>query len=159
MAPGCGWCPGIAKAILETGRGRLFEFWRDVITARPSSFGALRPLHSVSGHCPLSGRLFVIKCGIYQAFVKTFMPHRCCVPRCKGNYATGPLVRVYGFPKDEDLRRKWLRAIHRDQFSPTKHSKVSSLHLYVYMYTRTRICMRLCCLQVFIMTAPSKIFG
>ncbi|XP_035223029.1 THAP domain-containing protein 6-like [Stegodyphus dumicola] len=56
------------------------------------------------------------------------MPGRCCVPLCKGNYPTGPKVSVFSFPKNEDLKREWLSAIQRKDFSPKKSSKVCELH-------------------------------
>ncbi|XP_049816486.1 uncharacterized protein LOC126263437 [Schistocerca nitens] len=56
------------------------------------------------------------------------MVYKCCVPRCNGNYPNGPKVHVFSFPNDENLRRKWIAAIHRDAFSPTKYSKVCELH-------------------------------
>lgn len=34
----------------------------------------------------------------------------------------------YGFPKDTTLKGKWIRAISRQNFSPTAHSKVCHLH-------------------------------
>ena len=53
------------------------------------------------------------------------MPYKCCVPECKGNYKSGPRVAVFSFPKDEDLRQKWIHAIKRKDFFPSKTSKVS----------------------------------
>lgn len=53
------------------------------------------------------------------------MPFMCCVPRCKGNYADGPKVSVFSFPTDEPTKRKWINAIKREDFIPTKASKVS----------------------------------
>ncbi|XP_045110305.1 uncharacterized protein LOC123504081 isoform X3 [Portunus trituberculatus] len=56
------------------------------------------------------------------------MPSTCCVPYCKGNYKTGPRVSVYRFPQQPELRRKWLQAIKRKPFTPTRHSRVCELH-------------------------------
>jgi len=53
------------------------------------------------------------------------MPDRCCVPRCKDNYDNGPKVHVFKFPSDEALKQKWLYAIRRDNFVPTRNNKVS----------------------------------
>jgi len=38
------------------------------------------------------------------------MLFRCCVPRCKGNYSSGPKVglHVFKFPNDEALKQKWI---------------------------------------------------
>ncbi|XP_076053922.1 uncharacterized protein LOC143032780 [Oratosquilla oratoria] len=56
------------------------------------------------------------------------MPNKCCVPHCKGNYQTGPQVSAFSFPNDEDLRARWLRAIRRADFTPTRQTKVCELH-------------------------------
>ncbi|XP_077512600.1 uncharacterized protein LOC144123693 [Amblyomma americanum] len=53
---------------------------------------------------------------------------RCCVPGCRGNYDTGPKVRVFAFPKDASRRESWIRAIPRKDFTPSVHSKVCELH-------------------------------
>ncbi|GBP16361.1 ADP-ribosylation factor-like protein 6 [Eumeta japonica] len=64
----------------------------------------------------------------------------CCVVVIQCDY---PLQRVYNssvsvfFPKDEDLRRKWIRAIHRKDFVPTAHSKVCQLHFTEDQIRRT----------------------
>ncbi|XP_047116143.1 uncharacterized protein LOC124796100 [Schistocerca piceifrons] len=63
------------------------------------------------------------------------MVYKCCVPRCRGNYGTGPKVMLFSFPKDANLRWKWLSAIHRDNFQPTEHTKVCELH-----FTESDIC-------------------
>ena len=48
----------------------------------------------------------------------------CCVLNCKDNYKTGPKVQVFGFPKEEEQKRKWLYSIERQDFTPRKTSKV-----------------------------------
>ena len=56
------------------------------------------------------------------------MPHTwCCVPKCsnKGGHK---------FPNDVDLRKKWMIAIKRDQWTPTKHSLVCKSHFTVDDY-------------------------
>jgi hypothetical protein len=61
------------------------------------------------------------------------MPRSCCVPGCKSNYtstlkAGGKLVSAFLFPKDETLKAKWLNAIPRSDWTPSKHSVVCCLH-------------------------------
>ena len=53
------------------------------------------------------------------------MPYRCCVPRCNGNYSSSSKVTVFGFPKEEEMKKKWLNAIKRKDFEPSPSSKVS----------------------------------
>ncbi|XP_076686203.1 uncharacterized protein LOC143378372 [Andrena cerasifolii] len=60
------------------------------------------------------------------------MPRRCCVPGCKGNYdstlKSDNYISVFLFPKNEELQKKWVAAIPRKQWTPTKYSAVCSLH-------------------------------
>ena len=53
------------------------------------------------------------------------MPFKCVVPFCKGNYRNGPKVSVFSFPNDKKLCEKWIYAIRREHFLPTKNSRVS----------------------------------
>ncbi|CAN8030053.1 unnamed protein product, partial [Ixodes persulcatus] len=65
------------------------------------------------------------------------MPDKCCVPACSINYRTGEKAQVFSFPKDEVLRTKWLRAIPRKYFAPTKNNKVCALHFVESCLERT----------------------
>lgn len=58
------------------------------------------------------------------------MPFRCCAPSCSGNYGYGdaPKVAVFSFPEDENIRKQWVKAIPRADFTPSKSSKVCELH-------------------------------
>lgn len=59
------------------------------------------------------------------------MPRKCCVPNCKSNYKSNQSVgsiSTFSFPKDEQLKKQWLRVIPRQDWSPTKYSAVCSLH-------------------------------
>lgn len=56
------------------------------------------------------------------------MPNKCCVPGCKGNYTSENKVAVFSFPTDNSLRKKWISAIPRKNFTPTKHTKVCESH-------------------------------
>lgn len=42
---------------------------------------------------------------------------KCSVPSCCGNYDDENKVAVFGFPSDEALRKKWLHAIPREDFT------------------------------------------
>lgn len=57
------------------------------------------------------------------------MPTSCCIPGCKSNYnSKPPSISVFLFPNDEVLRQKWLSAIHRADFIPSKRSVVCIKH-------------------------------
>lgn len=60
------------------------------------------------------------------------MVYKCFVPNCRGNYSKGPKVSTFGFPKQEELRRKWLAAIPRD-YEVTKYSRVSLIFYYLIL--------------------------
>jgi hypothetical protein len=50
---------------------------------------------------------------------------------CKSGYGRTKLppgVRAYVFPKDEERRRKWIKAIPRSNWSPSAKAVVCSLH-------------------------------
>lgn len=56
------------------------------------------------------------------------MPSHCCIRSCRGNYPDGPKVSVYSFPKSDDMIRKWLKFVNRnDLLHPTKHTRCSIL--------------------------------
>nr|CAI5839421.1 unnamed protein product [Callosobruchus analis]CAI5839423.1 unnamed protein product [Callosobruchus analis] len=58
------------------------------------------------------------------------MVNKRCVPNCTGNYkSSGRNVHIFKFPKDKNLREKWLRSIHRENFQISDHSVVCHLHL------------------------------
>ncbi|XP_070381558.1 uncharacterized protein [Dermacentor albipictus] len=50
------------------------------------------------------------------------MPNKCCVPGCY--YQGRKKVQVFSFPKEENLRQKWISAISKKDFVPTKYTKV-----------------------------------
>ena len=58
------------------------------------------------------------------------MPLKCCVPGCKSNYKTEgeTYVTVFKFPTDEELCKKWIKNIPRDNWVPTKYSAVCVKH-------------------------------
>ena len=73
----------------------------------------------------LSSVVSVFSC-CYVLYESSKVPNKCCVPRCKGNYSNGPEVHAFKFPADEELKKKWIYAIRRDDFVPTQYSKVST---------------------------------
>ncbi|XP_018904570.2 uncharacterized protein [Bemisia tabaci] len=63
------------------------------------------------------------------------MDRCCCVPGCKSNYASssGPDVSTFKFPdpaKEPERHAKWLSALSRDSFTPTKSSVVCMIHFH-----------------------------
>ena len=57
------------------------------------------------------------------------MPRRCVVPGCKSNYDSNSVkVSSFAFPKDLQLKQKWINAMHRKDWQPTSCSSVCSIH-------------------------------
>jgi hypothetical protein len=54
---------------------------------------------------------------------------------CSSNYdSTNMYVTVFSFPKDEEIKKTWIKCIHRESFNPTKHSAVCIKHFAVIGY-------------------------
>lgn len=56
------------------------------------------------------------------------MPSSCCVPGCKSNYCDSDSVTVFQFPANPELKQKWVKSIHRADFTPNKRSVVCIHH-------------------------------
>ena len=60
------------------------------------------------------------------------MPGKCSALNCKTGYAGQPRVKdvtVHCFPlHDSVLLKKWIHALRRENWQPTKHSRLCSLH-------------------------------
>ena len=54
------------------------------------------------------------------------MGRKCTVPECKSGYNPeppgAPKISMHLFPKDNELKQKWIRAIHREE-NPTGANK------------------------------------
>lgn len=55
------------------------------------------------------------------------MPRSCCVPGCKANYSSSD-VSAFLFPMDKTRRLQWVKAIHRENFTPTQNTVVCARH-------------------------------
>jgi hypothetical protein len=58
------------------------------------------------------------------------MVNKCVAYGCKSGYKSDNRkdVTFHSFPKDPEVCSKWLRAIPRKDFQPSKHSRMCSLH-------------------------------
>jgi len=59
------------------------------------------------------------------------MVFKCAAYGCKSGYKSSTVdkdVTFHSFPRDEELRDRWIRANPRKDFIPTKHSRLCSLH-------------------------------
>ncbi|CAL1265336.1 unnamed protein product [Larinioides sclopetarius] len=81
------------------------------------------------------------------------MVFKCSVPFCRGNYDNGPKVSVVSLPKNEELKKKWLHAIPRENMPSTKNFKVCELHFdpadvrrhSEYFDAKTDVAIKPCC--------------
>ncbi|GFV76063.1 hypothetical protein TNCV_1456601 [Trichonephila clavipes] len=48
------------------------------------------------------------------------MVYTCVVPNCNSNYKDTGTVQMFGFPKEDSLRKKWIQAISRKDFAPSQ---------------------------------------
>lgn len=65
-----------------------------------------------------------------QRSIGTTAEH-CCVPQCQASSKYNNVLSFHTFPKDEELSRKWVVAIRRDDFVITPHTWVCSRHFKV----------------------------
>ena len=56
------------------------------------------------------------------------MGRYCCVPKCNSNAHGANYITCFRFPKDEELKRKWMKNIPRKNFVPNKDSVVCIRH-------------------------------
>ncbi|XP_026807703.1 THAP domain-containing protein 2-like [Rhopalosiphum maidis] len=57
------------------------------------------------------------------------MPYKCCADGCSSkDGVVGSTTKLFRFPIDELRRQKWVHSIQRDNFIPTKFSRLCSLH-------------------------------
>ncbi|GBM74683.1 hypothetical protein AVEN_58521-1 [Araneus ventricosus] len=54
------------------------------------------------------------------------MPSPCCVPGCRSNYKKNENVSLFSFPRNGNLKKSWITAIKRQDFIPTKHSRLEA---------------------------------
>lgn len=62
------------------------------------------------------------------------MPDKCVAPGCTSNYQSAlrneGYVQVFGFPKDEERRREWVRAIPRSNWTPPQRAFICVKHFH-----------------------------
>ena len=73
--------------------------------------------------------------------ISGIMPEKCCVPGCRGNYeATAEYeeekVSVFRFPKDPELRVKWIRLIPRQNLTVHDKTVVCEKHFAQHFILR-----------------------
>ncbi|KAK9973148.1 hypothetical protein ABG768_023892 [Culter alburnus] len=71
--------------------------------------------------------MFCKKTFKFQRTDSTTAEH-CCVPLCQASSKYNKVLSFHTFPSDAEIRRKWLVAIRRDNFTVSPHTRVCSRH-------------------------------
>ena len=65
----------------------------------------------------------------------------CAAFGCNEGSAKGGNTSFFSFPKDATLRNRWVANMHRDRFTPAKHSRLCSLHFERSCFDRDPVLM------------------
>ena len=52
------------------------------------------------------------------------MAYKCCIVTCRSNYAGEECTKVFPFPKEEDLKKRWIKFVNRKDWVPTSLSYI-----------------------------------
>ena len=56
------------------------------------------------------------------------MVNNCCVVGCTNYVGKKPGLRFYSFPADTQRREKWVAAVRRKGWQPSKHTRICNEH-------------------------------
>ena len=72
---------------------------------------------------------------LIELFIVIEMGYKCCAPGCKTGYdrpkagcSESAKLSIFRFPINEDLRKKWVKFLHRDNFQPNENHRLCELH-------------------------------
>ena len=75
------------------------------------------------------------------------MPFKCSVVNCRSGYSYGPSKVMFAFPKQDELRQKWVKFLNREAFTVTQSSRICIEHFeekYIITHAfKTRLNMKL----------------
>ena len=64
------------------------------------------------------------------------MVFKCCVVNCRSNYAGEEKATVFSFPKEEHLRKMWIKLANRKDLEPTNSSYICIKHFEDQYYQK-----------------------
>ena len=64
------------------------------------------------------------------------MVYKCCVVNCRSNYSGQEPTTVFSFPKDEDIRKRWVKFVNRKDWQPTSSSYICKKHFEPKYYKK-----------------------
>ena len=67
---------------------------------------------------------------------KQAMVCKCCVVDCRSNYAREERTTVFSFPKEESLRKIWIKFVNRKDWEPTPLSFICIKHFEETYYRK-----------------------
>ena len=47
------------------------------------------------------------------------LAYKICIVGCRSNYTAEEANTVFSFPKDEDIRKRWIQFVNRENWLPT----------------------------------------
>ena len=64
------------------------------------------------------------------------MPFKCSVVNCRSGYSYGPSKVMFAFPKQDELRQKWVKILNREAFTVTQSSRILKKSISLPMHLR-----------------------
>ena len=71
-------------------------------------------------------KLVCNKCWINGKFI--IMVYKCCIEGCRSNCTVEEANTVFAFPKDDDIRKRWIKFVNRKDWLPTSLSCICKNH-------------------------------
>ena len=66
------------------------------------------------------------------------MVYKCCVVDCRSDYAVEERTTVFSFPKEEILRKIWIKFVNRKNYKPTLSSFICIKHFQEKYYKKSK---------------------
>ena len=64
------------------------------------------------------------------------MGYKCCIVNCRSNYTGEESTTVFSFPKEEDLKKRWIRFVKRKDWEPISWSYICIKHFEEKYYEK-----------------------
>ena len=71
------------------------------------------------------------------------MVYKCCIVNCRSNYTGEESTKVFSFPKEEDLKKRWIRFVNRTDWELTSSSYICIKHFEEKYHEKGKISKRL----------------
>ena len=64
------------------------------------------------------------------------MVYKCCIVNCRSNHTGEESTAVFSFPKEEDLKKRWIRFVNRKDWESTSSSYTYVKHFEEKYYKK-----------------------